>query len=298
MKIKEILEYLDSIGIAYTFNGNDCDVVSGFSSLSNYKESSFTWIKTSKNIPESFDLAQVKLAIVSNEIPELAINYIKTNESKRAFFSVIENFYERKVDRPKIGQNTYISKDVKLGENVIIGHNCVLDGNITIADHTIIWNNVTIINKVIIGKNTEVQSGTIIGHDDFAWAEDEVGNKTMIKHYGGVEIGCDVYLGCNVIINRGTIDNTTIGSKCKIDMSNSISHNVIINENVSLVSGNNIYGSVNIGANTYIAGSCTVRNQIKIGSNAFIGMGAVVLKDVEANTTVVGNPAKPFIKKK
>ena len=142
-----------------------------------------------------------------------------------------------------------------------------------------------------------MQSGVTIGHDDFAYAKDESGKLVMIKHHGGVNIGNDVYLGCNTIINRGTIDDTIIKDRCKVDVNNFISHNCVVNEDCMLVTGNNIYGSVVIGQNAYIAGSCTVRNGLKIGEHSFIGMGSVVIKDVEKNTTVVGNPAKLYNKK-
>ena len=39
-----------------------------------------------------------------------------------------------------------------------------------------------------------------------------------------------------------------------------------------------------------------VRNQCQVGKDAFVGLGAIVVKDVDDNTTVVGNPARPFKK--
>ena len=57
-----------------------------------------------------------------------------------------------------------------------------------------------------------------------------------------------------------------------------------------------IGGSVVIEENSWIAPSACIRNGIKLGKNSLVGLGAVVLKDVEENTTVVGVPAKPYNK--
>ena len=47
-----------------------------------------------------------------------------------------------------------------------------------------------------------------------------------------------------------------------------------------------------IGNNVRIFANAVVFGKIKIGDNAKIGAGAVVFKDVPANATVVGNPAR------
>lgn len=44
--------------------------------------------------------------------------------------------------------------------------------------------------------------------------------------------------------------------------------------------------------NVWIGGSATILGGVTIGKNAIVGAGAVVTKDVEPNTIVVGNPAK------
>ena len=44
--------------------------------------------------------------------------------------------------------------------------------------------------------------------------------------------------------------------------------------------------------NVWIGGSATILGGITIGKNAIVGAGAVVTKDVEPNTIVVGNPAR------
>ena len=37
----------------------------------------------------------------------------------------------------------------------------------------------------------------------------------------------------------------------------------------------------------------TIKNKLTIGANVTVGIGAVVIRDVEPDSTVVGNPAQP-----
>jgi UDP-3-O-[3-hydroxymyristoyl] glucosamine N-acyltransferase len=296
IKISDIICFLQETGVPFSFSGDEDTVLSGFSSLSNYKENSFTWIKKQGSIPSGADLSSITLAIVSEDVEGSFQNVIRSPESKHAFFSSIEHFYEKKEERPQIGQFTYIAPTVKLGKNVRIGHNCCLDGDITIGDNTVIWNNVSIINRVVIGHDTEIQSGTIIGHDGFGYTEDEHHVKTMVKHFGGVRIGNHVLVSSNVCVVRGTIDDTVIEDGVKIDNLCHVAHNCYLGENAAMAFPCFLGGSSRIERNGYVAQG-VVRNQCTVHENGFVGMGAVVTKDVPADTIVVGNPAKPFIKK-
>ena len=208
MRILEILSFLQSEGIPFSFSGRETDEVEGFSSLARYRPGTFTWVKKPENIPAGLDGSGVRLAVVSEAVEGSFQNVIRTPESKRAFFHTVEHFYGEREARPAGGQFTYIGPKVKLGEDVRIGHNCTLDGDITIGAGTVIWNNVVIINRVDIGEKCEIASGTTIGHDGFGYTEDASHKKTMVKHFGGVVIGREVTIleSCN--ISRGVIDDT------------------------------------------------------------------------------------------
>ncbi len=296
MKISEILDFLKEENISFSFAGDASASVDGFSSLGHYKPGSLTWIKAEKNIPAGFDLRQIALAIISEEVNADGVpNVIRTAESKRAFFSSIEHFYGQEEERPAVGQFTYISPKVRLGKNVRIGHNCTLDGDITIGDGTVIWNNVVIVNRATIGRNCEIASGVVIGHDGFGYTEDAGHKKAMVKHFGGVTIGDHVTILENCSVSRGVIDDTVIGSGTKIDAEVRVGHNCVIGEASAFICGSQLYGSCQFGRNSYFA-TGVIKNQTKVGENGFVGMGAVVLKDVAPGETVVGNPAKPFRK--
>lgn len=76
-----------------------------------------------------------------------------------------------------------------------------------------------------------------------------------------------------------------------------IAHNCVLESDVALATYPcRLGGSTHIVQNGYLAGAIT-RNQSSIGRDAFIGIEAVVVKNVEAGQIVVGNPAKPFVKK-
>lgn len=59
-------------------------------------------------------------------------------------------------------------------------------------------------------------------------------------------------------------------------------------------SGKEFGKPVTIGHNVWIGGRAVINPGITIGDNAVIASGAVVTKDVPANTIVGGNPAKPI----
>jgi UDP-3-O-[3-hydroxymyristoyl] glucosamine N-acyltransferase len=51
-------------------------------------------------------------------------------------------------------------------------------------------------------------------------------------------------------------------------------------------------GSVSIGDMCYLGINPTIKNNFKIGNNVIVAAGAVVIKNVEDNDIVAGNPAK------
>ena len=70
---------------------------------------------------------------------------------------------------------------------------------------------------------------------------------------------------------------------------------------VTLAPGVMLNGNVRVEDHAYIGTGAIIKqgtpqNPLVIGKGAVVGMGAVVTKDVEPYTTVIGNPARLFKK--
>lgn len=192
----------------------------------------------------------------------------------------------------EIVQGAIICKDAVIGNNCTIMPNAYIGGDVTIGDNTYIGCGTKLVGHVEIGNNVVIRENTVIGADGLTTERDEDGSALTMPQFGGVIIGDGVQIGANTVIGRGAIDNTVIGKGCKIDNCCFISHNVILEENVFVVGETLMMGSSRAGRQSYISGNVVVRNKVMIEEGAFVGMGAVVTKDVNKGTTVMGNPAK------
>jgi len=130
----------------------------------------------------------------------------------------------------------------------------------------------------------------------FGYERDSGGRYWRFPHVGKVVIEADVEIGSNTCIDRGAIGETRIGRASKIDNLVHIAHNVTLAPNSIVIANAMLGGSVHVGEGAWIAPSASIMNQAHIGARAIVGLGAVVLKSVDADTTVVGNPAKPLVK--
>lgn len=293
MNIGVILEYLNEINTDYTFKGDSNKELLGFSSLRSYKSGTFTWIRDNETFKNN--IIEVETAFVSEDFTGNVANKIICKDPKKLFFNVLHNFYKKNSEDVSIGVHTYISSNVSIGENVVIGSNCTINGDVVIGNNTKIFNGVSIIGSVSIGENCIIKSGVVIGHGDLDYIIDEfTKERIMVEQFGGVEIGNDVWIGPNSVINKGTLDNTRIGDNVIVDGLCYISHNVILEDNVVVIAGTKLFGSSIVNKNCYVSTS-VIRNQTTIGEGAMIGMGSVVTKDVVNSSLVYGNPAK-FIK--
>ncbi|MFA0083557.1 acyltransferase [Vibrio breoganii] len=137
-----------------------------------------------------------------------------------------------------------------------------------IGSETNIWQFCIVLPDAVIGSNCNICSHCLIEND--VVIGDNVTIKSGVQVWDGITIEDNVFIGPNVTFSNDKKPRSKqypeVFSKTRIEK------------------------NVSIGANA------TILPGITIGEFAMIGAGSVVTKDVKANTTVIGNPAKELIK--
>ncbi|UTW60473.1 acetyltransferase [Kordiimonas sp. SCSIO 12603] len=109
------------------------------------------------------------------------------------------------------------------------------------------------------------------------------------------DIGEGALLCGNTIITA----NAKIGKFFHANIFSYVAHDCVIGDYVTFAPRVNCNGNVHIKDHAYIGTGAILKQgssekPLIIGEGAIVGMGAVVTKDVPANTVVVGNPARPL----
>jgi acetyltransferase-like isoleucine patch superfamily enzyme len=188
---------------------------------------------------------------------------------------------------------------------------------------TVLGDGVKVLEGAVVGKQptlsprstakreplppAEIGSGTVISTGAVVFAGTRVGARVILGDQSCVRER--VTIGDDVVLGRGSLveNDTTIGSLTKIQAGAYITAYSTLEEQVfiapcvvtsndnfmgrterrhELIEGPTIRRGARVGAGAVLCPA------VEIGEEAFVGAGAVVTKDVEPRTLVVGNPAR------
>ncbi len=108
-----------------------------------------------------------------------------------------------------------------------------------------------------------------------------------------------VEIGAGTVVTAGVVltNNIEIGDHVHVNLNVTIGHDAVISRLVTLSPGVHVSGRVKIGAGTFVGTGAVILERLTLGEWSTVGAGSVVNRDVDANTTVVGVPAREIKRK-
>ncbi|WP_367066290.1 DapH/DapD/GlmU-related protein [Oryzisolibacter sp. LB2S] len=219
-----------------------------------------------------------------------------------------------------VGENVDIGPYAVIG-NASIGNGSVVHSHAIIADGVELGEEVEVFPGALVGKEPKgagslarlpsfkkyvrIGSQCSIGPNSVIYFDVEIGNNTLIGDGASIREQCRIGQRC-IISRYVTINyNTSIGDRTKImDLTHitgncNIGSDVFISLLVATTNDNSVragYGGHVIGPtiedNVVVGASASILPGVRLGEGSTIGSGAVVTRDVNPNSVVVGMPAR------
>jgi UDP-3-O-[3-hydroxymyristoyl] glucosamine N-acyltransferase len=309
MKLSELAEILAERGFPNRLDGDPDILIHGVNTLSDASEGDISFLSNPKYTAQ---LGQTRAsAVIVAEDAELptgmaALRCLSPYGAMATATIVIHGYRKHPrwgidsrtevADSARIGPSANIgpfvtiSPDVAIGANATIYPGCYIGDRVTIGDDVILYPNVVIYDDSRIGDRVTLHAGTVIGDDGLGYAP--VGDSWLkIPQIGRVVIEDDVELGAGCNLNRGTLCETRIGGGTKFSDQVLIGHGCKIGRNCMFVGQVGLAGSVTVGEHVTIGGQVAVAGHLSIGDNTVINGKSGVWSSIDANMTVLGNPA-------
>ncbi len=185
-----------------------------------------------------------------------------------------------------IDPRAIVDPSARIGDNVEIGPWTIIGADVEIGDDCVIASHVVIKGPTTMGPRNRIYQFSTIGEDTPALA------------YGGeatrLLIGADNVFREGVTVHRGMVQDegqTIIGDRCLLMAYVHVGHDCVLGNDVIMANNAAVSGHCKVGDHANFGGYAGVPQYRNVGAYSHIAGMSLVLKDVPAYMTVMGNPA-------
>ena len=200
-----------------------------------------------------------------------------------------------------------------MAETAIVYPGTIIGEGCKILDYAVVGKQPTLSPRSTAKREAlpplELGAGTVVSTGAVVFAGTRVGARVVLGDQTCVRERCEI--GDDVVLGRGSLieNDTSVGGLTKIQAHAYITAYSTLEDNVFIApcvatTNDNYMGRTEkrhelvkgptIRRGARVGGAAVLLPGIEVGEEAFVGAGAVVLRDVEPGTVVVGNPARPI----
>lgn len=179
-----------------------------------------------------------------------------------------------------IAASAWVHPRAIIEDNVYIGPGCHVHAGCVIKQGSVL------LQDVVLRENC------VVGCEGIARYSAQDGRVLRFPHLACVYIGAGAEIGAGCIIARGALTSTRIGAGSVIGNMCNIGHGVVLGEKTWMSVGCLVGGNCQIGNGATLGLGVNVRDNLVLGEQVSVAMGSVVMRNIDARTSVLGNPAK------
>jgi UDP-3-O-[3-hydroxymyristoyl] glucosamine N-acyltransferase len=183
-------------------------------------------------------------------------------------------------DGAEVGAGSVLYPGAYVGPGARVGRDCVLHPNAVVRE------------GCVLGERVILQPGAVVGSDGFGYARDGA-RAVKIPQVGIAVLEDDVEVGACAAIDRAALGETRVGRGTKIDNLVQVAHNVSFGRHNLVMGQCGFAGSTRLGDYCVIASQSGIAGHLSVGAQVTVGAKSGVMRDLPAQSTVLGIPALP-----
>ncbi len=290
--LNDVLDALGTLGVAFTLHSRrDVGPLRFCSVFAQEAGGLYFW---EGDAAPSFEHADI-VVLAAHPLSEDIACSIEVTHPQRAFYLLMRHFFATPQPLQTIIHPTaVVARDARIGAGSFIGPYCVV-GECEIGAGSRLDSHVVVKDGCVVGDRVTIESHSTVGATGVAWVWDPLtGERIVQPQIGGARIGDDCFIGTDVSIVRGSVNEVTaLGNGCVLAHGTKIGHGCVIGAHVHFANNVSIAGNCRIGDRAFLSSASVLRPRIVLARGVVVGAGAVVTRDVDQEGVVVsGVPAR------